>query len=107
MLGKFSVFPAVLCFAIFFYGCSNDRGDSGSQQIPDQVSYNFDVRPILSDKCMTCHGPDANKRQAGLRLDIQESAYQALKENPTAHAIVPGKPELSEAYLLIATTDTS
>jgi len=107
MFGKFFEYPAVLCFAIFLYGCSSDMGDSGSQKVPDQVSYNFDVRPILSDKCMTCHGPDANKRQAGLRLDVAESAYQALKENPRSHAIVPGKPGLSEAYLRITTTDTS
>lgn len=75
--------------------------------MPDEVSYNFDIRPILSDKCLACHGPDANKREAGLRLDIAENAFQALKENPTAHALVAGKPELSEAFLRITAQDTS
>lgn len=107
MSGKFSIFPAVLCFVITLYGCSGEKGDSTAMQVPDKVSYNFDVRPILSDKCMVCHGPDANKREAGLRLDIAESAYQALAENPSAHALVPGKPELSEAYLRISTSDTN
>lgn len=108
MSGKFSFFSTVLSgFLIFLYGCRSDMDGSVAQQIPDVVSYNFDVRPILSDKCMACHGPDANKREAGLRLDIAESAYKALAENPSAHAIVPGKPELSQVYLRISTSDTS
>ncbi len=73
----------------------------------ERVSYNFQVRPILSDKCFNCHGPDANKRQAGLRLDIAQEAYKALKEHPKAHAIVPGNPQLSELYLRVSSTDTS
>ncbi|HRO46931.1 c-type cytochrome domain-containing protein [Agriterribacter sp.] len=73
----------------------------------DAISYNFQVRPILSDKCYACHGPDANKREAGLRLDIREEAYKALKNNPKAHAIVPGKPHLSELYIRVSATDTA
>lgn len=73
----------------------------------DLISYNFQVRPILSDKCFNCHGPDANKRQAGLRLDIREEAYKALQDNPGAHAIVPGNPALSELYLRVSSTDTA
>src|SRR6478609_6852239 len=57
-------------------------------QIPDTISYNFNVRPILSDKCYKCHGPDAAARKANLRLDIPEEAYRALKDNPGAHLIV-------------------
>ncbi|HLK97794.1 MAG TPA: c-type cytochrome domain-containing protein, partial [Hymenobacter sp.] len=64
--------------------CTTDMGNrmaysnDGSGHMPDKVSYNFDIRPILSDKCLACHGPDANKREAGLRLDMAESAYKAL-----------------------------
>ena len=43
-------------------------------KVPDVVSYNYDVRPILSDKCFSCHGPDPKKREAGLRLDIESEA---------------------------------
>jgi Protein of unknown function (DUF1553)/Protein of unknown function (DUF1549)/Planctomycete cytochrome C len=71
------------------------------------ISYNFQVRPILSDKCFNCHGPDANKRQAGLRLDIREEAYKALRDNPGSHAIVPGDPSLSELYLRVSSGDTA
>ncbi len=88
-------------------GTSNKLAGAESEHMPDQVSYNFDIRPILSDKCLACHGPDANKREAGLRLDMAESAYKALKEHPTAHALVPGKPELSEVFLRITSRDTS
>lgn len=80
---------------------------SGAEVIPEKISYNFHVRPILSDKCFACHGPDANKREAGLRLDIEAEAYKALKENPAAHAIVPGKPELSEVFLRISSPDSA
>jgi hypothetical protein len=52
------------------------------EQVPDTVSYNFNIRPILSDKCFKCHGPDASHREADLRLDIPEIAYAALKDNP-------------------------
>ncbi len=81
--------------------------ESSSITSSGNVSYNFDIRPILSDKCFACHGPDANKREAGLRLDDAESAYKVLAENPGAHAIVPGKPELSMVYQLISSTDTT
>src|SRR6185503_6660209 len=65
------------------------------------------IRPILSDKCFKCHGPDANKRQAQLRLDIADSAFAPLKETKGAFAIVPGKPNESELYKRISSTDTS
>ena len=82
-------------------------GYLASDHLPDSVSYNFDIRPILSDKCFTCHGPDANKRKADLRMDDPVSAFAALKEHPQAHALVAGKPELSEAFLRITSKDTA
>ena len=76
-------------------------------KVPDVVSYNYDVRPILSDKCFSCHGPDPKKREAGLRLDIESEAYKALQDHPTKRGIVPGKPELSEVFQRITTSDSS
>ncbi|HEX6181513.1 MAG TPA: DUF1549 domain-containing protein, partial [Chitinophagaceae bacterium] len=76
-----------------------------SHHIPETVSYNFHIRPILSDKCFKCHGPDANKRQAGLRLDIADSAFRPLRETKGAFALVPGKPEESELLRRISSTD--
>ncbi|WP_411274911.1 PSD1 and planctomycete cytochrome C domain-containing protein [Daejeonella sp.] len=98
----------IACILYTIQSCNNSDSHATAQRaIPDSVSYNFDIRPILSDKCYACHGPDANKREAGLRLDIAENAYKALKENPKAHALVPGKPHLSEVFLRISSRDTS
>ena len=90
--------------AINLFKCGNNRRNKG-ESLPDKISYNFDIRPILSDKCLVCHGPDANKREAGLRLDDPESAFAALKENPGAHALVAGKPALSQVFLRITSKD--
>src|SRR5436309_952923 len=62
------------------------------------LGYNHDIRPILSDNCFSCHGPDKNKRKAKLRLDVREVAVE--KE-----AIIPGKPDESELVKRIYTTD--
>jgi hypothetical protein len=86
-----------------FAGCSlfNKKEDG----VPEKISYNFHVRPILSDKCFACHGPDANKREANLRLDVESAAFAPLKETKGAYAIVKGKPEQSELYRRIISTD--
>ncbi len=66
------------------------------------VTFNRDVRPILSDKCYHCHGPDAETREKGLRFDIRE---EALKERDGMRAIVPGKADESDAIIRIFSTD--
>ncbi|ADB37010.1 PSD1 and planctomycete cytochrome C domain-containing protein [Spirosoma linguale] len=108
----FYIIGLIAGVVVYLQSCSTSSSsrviDQGrSDNIPETISYNFDIRPILSDKCLACHGPDANKREAGLRLDMAESAYKALKEHPSAHALVPGKPELSEVFLRITSPDTS
>ena len=90
--------------ALIFFSCQEK---SGTIAAIDSVDYNLHIRPILSDRCFKCHGPDANARKADLRLDTYEGAMAALKDNPAAHAIVAGKPESSEVYLRISTADTS
>ena len=96
----------VLCGLIGIISCFNKNGNA-SNGLPHTISYNFDIRPILSDKCFKCHGPDANKRKAFLRLDIADSAYAPLKETKGAFAIIPGKPEESEVYLRVSSKDSS
>ena len=66
------------------------------------VEFNRVIRPILSDKCFVCHGPDSAKRKAELRLDQRDAAI-ALRDQ--ARAIVPGDSTRSEAYQRVATTD--
>ena len=86
---------------------SCSRQPANNEQLPKEVSYNFHIRPILSDRCFKCHGPDANQRKADLRLDEEAAAFAGLKKNPGAHALVAGKPDQSELFLRIATTDTA
>src|SRR5579863_4200316 len=72
------------------------RDTADDPALPDVVSYNFHIRPILSDKCFKCHGPDVTKQKAGLRLDYAKYAYAPLPKMKGAFAIVPGKPQESE-----------
>lgn len=95
-----------VCLVISVISCFNKNGNE-KNSLPQTVSYNFHIRPILSDKCFKCHGPDANKRAANLRLDIAENAYAPLTETKGAFAIIPGKPEESELYKRIISDDTS
>jgi len=71
----------------------------------ERISYNRDIRPILSDKCFTCHGPDANKRKVGLRLDLPAGAFAELQKSKGQYAIVPGSPEKSELIRRIESND--
>ncbi|MEY4198966.1 MAG: hypothetical protein RLZZ265_706, partial [Verrucomicrobiota bacterium] len=63
-----------------------------------KVDYNRDIRPVLSDNCFYCHGPDEKKREAKLRLDVREDAI-------AAKAFIPGKPDQSELVKRIFTKD--
>ena len=100
------VFALLLITVVGWLACMQANTTSVST-MPDKVSYNFHIRPILSDKCFKCHGPDINKREAGLRLDIPDSAFAPLKETKGAFALVPFKPEESELYKRISSLDTS
>lgn len=82
---------------------SNDAIEE-SREVPKEVSFNFHVKPILSDKCYACHGPDNNGRKAGLRLDTEEGAFAALKESK-GFAITAGDLDKSEVYHRIVSDD--
>jgi len=75
---------------------------TAADRLPDKVEFNRDVRPILSDACSHCHGPDAGRRKANLRLDTEAGAFADLGGGKT---LVPGHPEKSELFLRISHED--
>ncbi len=74
----------------------------GLGRAADEVQFNRDIRPILSDNCFFCHGPDKGQRQADLRLDREE---QVFADREGIKVLVPGKPEKSELYRRIVSQD--
>lgn len=73
--------------------------------VPGDLDYNMHVKPILSDKCFACHGPDTKKQKAGLRLDLVDHAYGELPESPGRVAIDPGNLKNSQVFRRIISTD--
>ena len=71
--------------------------------VPAKIEFNRDIRPILSDKCFTCHGPDKANRVKELRFDTEAGANIALSEG--RQSFVPGDPEKSELFRRIASND--
>ena len=82
---------------ILILGCSRSSVDPALLgSLPAVVDYNYHIKPILSDRCYTCHGPDENKREAGLRLDTKDGFYVPLESSSSKRAVVPGKSHKSE-----------
>jgi mono/diheme cytochrome c family protein len=80
-----------------------DRCSAQTQSAPDALAFNRDIRPILSEHCFQCHGPDAQQRQGDLRLDLYQDALQAGQSGNLA--IVPGQASKSEVWARIHSQD--
>jgi len=76
------LFFFLIIYILVTWGCVENRPMvivENIDKLPDKMDFNFHVKPILSDKCFACHGPDSKKRKANLRLDINENT--ATKSN--------------------------
>ncbi len=80
-----------------------DNNASSGEPPRKAIDFNFQVRPILSDKCFNCHGPDSRQRKAGLRLDTRDGAFGTTKSG--SRAIVPGDLDESELIARITSDD--
>ena len=85
--------PALLLALALFWSAGMDA----------KVSFNWEVRPILSEQCFSCHGFDAKHRKADLRLDTREGA---LADNDGVRAIIPSDPAKSELWKRLLSHDT-
>src|SRR5690348_4363643 len=77
---------------------------AGSAAQTAGIEFNRDIRPILSDKCYTCHGPDERQRKSKLRLDNEAGAKSDLGGH---FAIVPGDPKKSELVQRVSSNDAT
>lgn len=88
---------ASLFFGIFLTTCQpkKESTDQTALVFPEQVDFNFHIKPILSDRCYACHGPDEKARKGNFRLDTQAGAFALLDSLSNQYAIVPGNSDAS------------
>jgi hypothetical protein len=94
-------FFCLLCIGacvIMLHACGPDipADEEILARLPEKVDFNYHIKPLLSDRCYSCHGPDHNTREAGLRLDIEKDAFATLKSGK--RAIVGGSLGRSEIF---------
>ncbi len=105
MQGLYPRWPhLILCLLLFScaYEIPKDIAEVWDK-IPDQIDFNFHIRPILSDRCYSCHGPDDDGREADLRLDVEDAAFGRLGEG--GHPFVKGDLSKSVVWQRINTDD--
>lgn len=101
-------FPSFLCILFILFSCSPDLPEDvqlAYEDLPETVDFNIHVKPILSDKCFACHGPDLAAQKAGLSLHTPEMAFASLKDSPGKVAITPGSLRNSELFHRIISED--
>ncbi|AXT56760.1 DUF1553 domain-containing protein [Aquimarina sp. AD1] len=105
---KKGYFLIILVLLNIYTGCKPslpEKVADAYERLPKTIDYNTHVKPILSDKCFACHGPDKAKISAGLQLHSEEAAFLELPESPSKFAIDPGNLKKSEVFHRILSED--
>ncbi len=85
----------------FAYGLEPATPKKSANVLPERVTFNAHIRPIMSNTCFVCHGPDQARNDSGFRLDSQAPAFGRLPSDEDLVGIKPGAPESSQVYLRI------
>jgi len=96
------------CFIFLLVSCSPELPEdvqAAYEELPEALDFNIHVKPILSDKCFACHGPDLAAQKAGLSLHDPEMAFASLKDSPGKVAIKSGSLRKSELFHRIISDD--
>ena len=104
---KFEKIFGFFCLMILV-GCGPEMPEDvqmAYEKLPDEIDFNQHVKPILSDKCFICHGPDKAKIKGGLQLHSPELAYAESPNSPGTYSIDPGNAGNSELVRRILTND--
>ena len=85
-----------------YASCQSDVDD---RKLPDTVDFNYHIKPILSDRCFACHGPDENAREADLMLHTEEALFAAMDSSGEQYVVRPGNLSQSAVYDRIMSDD--
>tara|TARA_Y100001980_G_C14556876_1_gene352075 strand:- start:191 stop:3517 length:3327 start_codon:yes stop_codon:yes gene_type:complete len=105
-ISKCRTWLLLVLLPILFSNCQSQLPDDvelAYRELPDQIDFNIHIRPLLSDRCYACHGPDKNTRKADLRLDIEKDAFERLQTS--GKAFVKGNLKKSIAWQRIISDD--
>lgn len=95
----------LLRWQLSFFGIAWILSGTAAHAADSPIDFNRDIRPILSNRCLKCHGPDEKERQAGLRVDSRDGAFAKLESGKVA--VVVGKPDESELIRRVTSADDS
>ena len=104
MIGVLGLLGWILVLSSCQSSVPGDR-ETAHGELPEEIDFNFHVRPILSDRCYKCHGPDEKARKADLRLDLEQGAFAMLDSAAGSFAIVPGDLKQSQLVRRISSDD--
>lgn len=103
MNNRFQLFPIALWIAVTAT-VTEAATETSQKKLPEQVTFNAHIRPLMSNTCFTCHGPDEEDNESGYRIDTFDAATSVLPSDDELVGIKPGDLNSSEVYARIMGT---